>query len=367
MTTNQSPPAPVGLPRGLLILGGLASATIAIAGLKASAGILGPTLLALVLVITMYPVRRRLDALGLPGWLSGLATILSVYLVLVLMILALMLSVGRLAALLPAYTSRINSVAGDLGDWLEQMGVGSAQVQTVIDSVDIGQLLTVATSILSGSLGVLSNLLLIATLVLFLAFDARPFSRHLLAARNERPAVVDALLLFARGTRTYFAVSAGFGLIVAVIDGVALALMGIPGALAWGVLAFVTNFIPNIGFVIGVVPPAIIGLLEGGVGTMIAVIVLYSAINVVVQTIIQPKFVGDAIGLTATLTFVSLLVWAWILGPLGAILAIPLTLLTKALLVDVDPGAAWLIPLLSSKDPPFADEPTGQHAPGGSA
>ena len=351
MATQESPAAPGGLPRGLLIVGGLACATIAIAGLRASAGILGPTFLALVLVITVHPVRRRLEAFGLPGWLSGLATILTVYLVLGLMSLALVLSVGRLAGLVPTYAPQINDVTDALGERLGDLGVGSSQVQAVIDSFDVGQLISVATTILSGTLSVLSNLALIATLVLFLAFDAGSFTRQLHAVRAERPAVVDALLSFARGTRTYFAVSAGFGLIVAVIDAAALAMMGIPGALVWGVLAFVTNFIPNIGFVIGVVPPAVIGLLEGGVGTMVAVVVLYSVINVVVQTIIQPKFVGDAIGLSATLTFVSLLVWAWVLGPLGAILAIPLTLLAKALLVDVDPGARWLGQLMSSKDP----------------
>ncbi len=80
---------------------------------------------------------------------------------------------------------------------------------------------------------------------------------------------------------------------------------------------------------------------------MLAVIALYSIINVVIQSIIQPKFQADALGLTTTLTFLSLVFWAWVLGPLGALLALPLTLLVKALLVDVDPRARWLGPLLS--------------------
>ena len=71
---------------------------------------------------------------------------------------------------------------------------------------------------------------------------------------------MDALGSFAQGTRTYLGVSAMFGLIVAVIDTVALWALGVPGAFIWGVLAFITNFIPNIGFVIGVIPPALVGL-----------------------------------------------------------------------------------------------------------
>jgi AI-2 transport protein TqsA len=116
--------------------------------------------------------------------------------------------------------------------------------------------------------------------------------------------------------------------------------------LLWGLLSFITNYVPNIGFVLGVAPPALLGLLEGGVGRMVWVIVAYSVINVVIQSIIQPKFVGDAVGLSVTLTFLSLVFWSFVLGPLGALLAIPLSLLVKALLVDADPAAQWLRPLL---------------------
>jgi predicted PurR-regulated permease PerM len=160
---------------------------------------------------------------------------------------------------------------------------------------------------------------------------------------------VDALASFAEGTRSYMAVSAGFGLIVAVIDVVALVILDLPGAFVWGVLAFVTNFIPNIGFVIGVVPPALIGLLEGGPGMGIAVVVIYSVINFVIQSVIQPRIVGDAVGLSATLTFMSLIFWTWVIGPLGALLAVPLTLLFKALLVEADPDARWALPIISGK------------------
>ncbi len=117
----------------------------------------------------------------------------------------------------------------------------------------------------------------------------------------------------------------------------------------WAVLAFVTNFIPNIGFVIGVIPPALIGLLDGGVTQMLAVIVLYSVINFVIQSVIQPRVVGDAVGLSASLTFLSVVFWTWLVGPLGALLAVPLSLLLRALLLDADPRTRWALPLLSGK------------------
>jgi AI-2 transport protein TqsA len=154
------------------------------------------------------------------------------------------------------------------------------------------------------------------------------------------------MTLFSHGTRSYLLVSTVFGAIVAVGDWIALAIIGIPAAALWGLLAFITNYVPNIGFVLGLAPPALLGLLAGGWGEFTAVVVVYSLLNFVAQTLIQPRFVGDSVGLSMTVTFVALLFWGWVLGALGALLAIPLTLLVKALLVDVDPRGHWLDALM---------------------
>jgi AI-2 transport protein TqsA len=336
-------------PRALSVLVGLAAFTVAMAGVKGLSGIIGPTFLALVLIITVYPVRVWLVKHGVPGVLASTVLLLSVYLLMVLITLALVVSVGRLAVLIPDYTPQINGYIHDVADWLQARGVGDKQVNAITSQFDVGSLVGVATSILSSALGVLSDLFFIAVLLLFLAFDAAPAMHAIGRLGSHKPEMVEALAGFARGTRSYMAVSAGFGLVVAVIDSIALVIMGVPGAFIWGVLSFVTNFIPNIGFVIGVVPPALIALLEGGPGLMIAVIVVYVAINFVIQTVIQPRIVGDAVGLSATLTFLSLVFWSWAIGPLGALLAVPLSLLLKSLLVEADPEARWLLPLISGK------------------
>src|SRR5262249_29858058 len=147
-------------------------------------------------------------------------------------------------------------------------------------------------------------------------------------------------------TRRYLVVSTVFGLIVAAFDTLALWLMGIPAPLIWGLLAFITNYVPNIGFVLGLVPVALLALLESGVGLMIAVIVVYSVLNVVIQSIIQPRVVGDVVGLSTTLTFLSVIFWGWALGPLGALLSVPASLFVKAVLLDVDKRLSWLGPLV---------------------
>jgi AI-2 transport protein TqsA len=343
------------LPRGLVMLVGLAAAVIVVAGLRAAASIVAPLFLALVLTIVVHPVRRWLERLRLPGWAASLICVIAVYGLLLGFSIALLVATARFATLLPRYQAEFDDLLGDIGAWLADAGVGAEQVGTLLDTVDFGKLVAVIGSLLGSVLDVLSSLIFILTLLLFLTMDASTFPKLLARAGKSRASFVTGLMSFAVGTRRYLVVSTVFGLIVAVIDTVALALLDIPVPVLWGLLAFITNYIPNIGFVIGLVPPAVLGLLEGGWSRGLAVVAVYCLINLVIQSIIQPKFVGDAVGLSTTLTFMSLVFWSWVIGPIGALLAIPLSLLVRSLLVDVDPHSQWLTPLLANRSPAIVD------------
>ena len=237
--------------------------------------------------------------------------------------------------------------------------MGPEQLQQAASSLNLGKLAGVIGALLSSVAGLASNFVFLLALLLFLSVETGGAGDRIASIAAERPRIAEALGHFAWGTRQYLLVTTVFGFIVAVLDSIALALLGIPLAVTWGLLSFITNYIPNIGFIIGVMPPALLGLLTGGPTLMVIVIVVYCVLNIVVQSIIQPRFIGDAVGLSVTVTFVVLFFWAWLLGPLGAILAIPLTLLAKALLVDIDPQARWADALLraSAKEPDPA-EPT---------
>ena len=358
--TNAPSPAPGVLERtrafapALLI--GVAAFTIILAGARSIGDIIGPVFLALVLTVTLHPIRLRLERTRLPGWACSALMLVSAYVVILLLTFALLVSVARLADLLPTYADEMRAAVVNVGNTLRGLGVKQDQIDAVVTASDPGQLVDFVVSLLSGALGVLTDLFFLFTVLLFLAFDTDSTRRSLATLGERFPDPVVALGSFARGTRSYMAVSAGFGLVVAVIDGVALQIMGVPGAFVWAVLAFVTNFIPNIGFVIGVIPPALIALLDGGVGLMVAVIVVYSVINFVIQSVIQPRVVGDRVGLSPTLTFLSLVFWTFVIGPLGALLAVPLSLLTRALLIEADPRASWALPLISGKPQPAEDE-----------
>ncbi len=141
-----------------------------------------------------------------------------------------------------------------------------------------------------------------------------------------------------------------FGFIVAVLDVIALLIIGVPLAFTWGVLAFVTNYIPNVGFLLGLVPPTLIALLDGGIGPAVAVLIVYIVINIVVQILIQPRFTGDAVGISPTVAFLSLIFWAYLLGVLGALLAVPATKFVKSMLVDHSTSGQWFGAFLNSSE-----------------
>lgn len=337
------------LPRAVVVLVGIAAAVIVVAGLKQAASIVGPALLALVLTIGVQPMRMWLGRMGLATWAAVTVALLVVYGFVLGFVAAIVWSLARFATLLPTYRDKFASLLDQGRRLLEQFGVSQEQIRGAAN-IDPNRITGFVTTFLGGTAGVLSALVLVLTLALFMVVDAGGFLRRLDIVARARPEVAEALSRFSDGTRKYLVVSTVFGLIVAVLDVGALWLLGIPLPILWGLLSFLTNYIPNVGFVLGLLPPALLGLLEGGPVTMLLVIVAYSVINFVVQTVIQPKFVGDSANLSMTLAMASLVFWAWVLGPFGALLAIPLTLLAKAVLVDTDPRAQWLDTLISSGD-----------------
>ncbi|MGZ5398078.1 MAG: AI-2E family transporter [Mycobacterium sp.] len=343
-----------GLPRGLVVLIGLAATVVAVAGMKEFASILGPVVLALVLTIAIYPLQTWLRRKGFPAWLAMVIALAVIYSILLGLLAAMVVSVAQLATILPAYQEKFNSLVEQGRELLEARGVGSDEVRKALD-IDANRVFSVVSKTLDSTVSVTTAVVLIITLLLFMAVEAMGYGQRFAALKRIRPDIAYALSTFSSGTRSYLLVSTVFGLIVAIFDAAALWAMGIPLPILWGLLSFITNYIPNIGFVLGMIPPALLGLLEGGPSLMLWVIVAYSVINYVIQSIIQPRFVGNTVDISVTVTVLALAFWSWVLGPLGAFLAVPLTLLVRAVFIDIDPATRWMDCLVSSR-PPSQDE-----------
>jgi predicted PurR-regulated permease PerM len=337
------------LPRGTIVLLTAAGAVLVIAGLHQIAGIIAPIFLALVLTVAVHPLDGMLRRWGAKPWAAMLLTLATIYLILIGLAGAAAFSLARLATELPQYKGRGQELVDNVSQTLSNLGIGSQQIDAALGNVDVDKVVSGLLNVLDGLLAVTGSLVLVVTVLFFMALDATGFTARLHSI--GRAGLAPALSGFASGTRRYLVVSTVFGLIVAVLDTIALAIIGVPLPVVWGLFSFITNYVPNIGFVIGLIPPALLGLLEGGPWMMLAVIAVYCVINVIIQSVIQPKVVGDVVGLTSTLSFVSLIFWTWVIGPLGAILAIPLSVLTKAVLLDMDPGARWLSVLVSPGAP----------------
>ncbi|HEY4314662.1 MAG TPA: AI-2E family transporter [Actinomycetes bacterium] len=326
---------------------GAAAAVAVLVGISLGAGVVAPVMLALILTIAVVPVAGIMRRRGVPSWAATLTALVLAYLIVLFLVVGVAASIVQLAALLPQYTDRAQDLQTSATDNLASAGLSSDQVRTAISQIDPATLGHLLGSLLSGVLGVLSSLFFLVTVMFFLVTEASGMGRRVARLAQDRPDLAAALAGFVGTVQRYLVVTALFGMIVAVLDTGALWLLGVPLPLMWGLLSFLTNFVPNIGFVIGLIPPALLALLDSGVQKMVAVILVYCILNVTIQTFIQPRFVGDAVGLSPAVTFLSLAVWTLVLGPIGALLAVPMSLLARTLLIDANPGAEWARVLVS--------------------
>jgi len=344
--------APVSRPRAYTILVGTAAGVIVAAGIGAAAWLVAPAFLAWVIVVVIAPVGHRLRAAGLPPWLATAVLVVLVYGVVVVMAGVVVLSAARLATVLPQYAAEAEGLRRGLGTLLSTYGIGPEQVREVLANLDVGKIAGYIAVLLASVAGLATNLVFLLSLLLFISIETSGADARLAVVMADRPLLGAALGRFTTGIRRYLVVTTIFGLLFGLIDTIALWFMGIPLAVTWGLLAFITNYIPYVGFWLAVLPPAVLALLVGGPQLLIVVVVLYLVVNFVLTSLVQPHFVGDAVGLSITVTFLALVFWGWLLGPVGAVLAVPLTLLVKAILVDSDPRAGWAAALLGSPPPP---------------
>jgi predicted PurR-regulated permease PerM len=234
-------PPPLLVSRGLLIAVGLAAVLVAALGLRAFASVVAPVFLALVLSITVQPLRRLPARHGLPAWLGTVLSLVAVYLIVLGLIVILVLSGVQLAGLLEDYAPQFQASLQSLGASLEAAGVSQGQLEAVESALDPGQLIGVVAALLGGVAGILGSIAFLVLLLFFTVTDAATFAANLARVSPAGRRLAEAFQLFARGSRQYLAVATIFGAGVALCDVVALVILDIRYAWLWGLLAFVTS------------------------------------------------------------------------------------------------------------------------------
>jgi predicted PurR-regulated permease PerM len=324
---------------------GLASIFVIIWGTRYLATVLNPILLAIVITITVLPLPNRLMKRGLSAGASVVITIVVVFGALLLVAWLVFASMGQLSSDVPGYESTAAAAAtepsaGPTGQ--PQVDAILAQIQSAIDAKQAAQILVKTIAALAPSV---VQLFMTGLIFAFMLSSAIALPRTARGSFNPDSPVLRRVSMLTEDVRIYMSTMTLVNLLVGIGDAIFLVLVGVDYALLWGILAFFLGFIPSIGFWVALIPPVILAYAQYGIEKALLVFAAYVLINGGVQNFVQPKIMGDRLRISPLVVFVSLFAWAFILGGIGAILAVPLTLLILAVL-DSFEGTRWLAILL---------------------
>ncbi|MCL2490219.1 MAG: AI-2E family transporter [Propionibacteriaceae bacterium] len=345
-----APAASSGLPRFVVVMLGVAATMAVLLLLHQFSSVVGPVFLAINLVIAAYPIHTWLHSKGTPGWLSATVMLLSVTVILLAAVAGLVWAVSSMVNELPNYSGQWSSLYYSVIDWLRNVGINTTGLSDMMQQISPSSLVSLLSTAFNYGTAITGVVVTIVLTLIFLAMDVPSLRERLHKPSDDYPQLARSMAHFGSSVRAYWVATTVFGAAVATLDGVALAIMGVPLPIVWAMLAFLTNYIPNIGFFIGLIPPVLLALLGSGWQLAVLVVVVYFALNTIIQTVIQPRIVGVTVGVRPTVSFISLLLWGMILGPLGTLIALPMTLLLKALFVDVDPKASWVHAIISMEN-----------------
>ena len=293
--------------------------------MKAAAPILNVIFLAVLLGMSLMPIILWLMKKGVPKPVSLLITIFVLIIVTVLIASILSVAVFGLADKIPQYEQQMQSLKLNALQILSGFGIDAGNV-IQNDIFQIENIMAVAVDFILGIISTFSNFAVVFLLVIFLLIDTAGLRYRLYNEENDLSKGQSKFVELAGEIRKYISISAFTGLLTAIGNLILLLVMGVEFAVLWAFLSFLFSFVPNIGFLLSVIAPAFIALGDLGLTAAIIVIVGFIIINGIVENIIRPKFMGKELNMSLTLIFLSLIIWTWILGPIGSILAIPLTI-----------------------------------------
>ncbi len=325
-------------------------------GIQNLSGIINPILLALVITIAMLPVPRWFIKRGLPSWLALLLTILIVVGAILILAWLVLVSLGSLNI---DFTG-LNPFA-DSAEVVPQtpQAIAAEVASELVRRFNITQFANLFGGIIVGAGSALAQMGLTFFVFFFMLYTALSIPNLSKLGINSDSSVVNQVLSLTDDVRQYVVVMTGLNFLVGLANTILLYFLGIPYAILWGLLAWFLGYIPAVGFWLALIPPVIIAYSEYGLATAGIVFLGYVLINGTVANLVQPRVMGTSLRISPLIVFISVFVWASLLGTIGAILAIPLTMLIIAILGSFE-QTKWISSLM--RYVPGAEEKPDQEA-----
>ncbi len=337
-------PAPPGASRTAVTV---AATIVVLAGVRAAAPITVPFLLAFFIAAITAPALFWLQRKGVHGALAVLLIVLGIALTGLGLFTLIGSSVQEFMRAAPVYQQQLRELVSGGIDWLAGHGI-DLSLTGVSDVLDPGQAMRLAQRLLSSLGAVLSNSFLILFTVVFMLLEARSFPSKLRAMLRDPDHSLSQFARFFESVKKYMSIKTLISIATGALAALWLWLLGVDYPLLWGVLTFLLNYIPNIGSIIAAILPTLLALVQLGFLPAAATLGGYLVINFVMGSILEPRIMGKGVGLSTLVVFLSLIFWGWLLGPVGMLLSVPLTMMVK-IAAEGSAETRWLAVLLASE------------------
>jgi len=325
-----------------------ACAVVILAGIRVAAPVIGPVILALLITIAWSPGSRWLQHRGWPPALAALTGIVLGVVLIALFVVLVWSSLVQLQSRLPSYQPRVFELRGSIADLLVRLPFDSSRLLSA-EALQPGAIVSYTLRLIGGITSAAGNLGILVLIMAFMMIESLRYPAKLHYAFSDWLLTPERLDAFVYSMRSYVVINAVFGLVAAVLNTIVLLALGVDFAILWGVLSFVLSFLPNVGFVLALFPPSLLALLQFGFARALMVALAYIVMNFVVDNVVKPRFVGESLDLSPAVVVLSLVFWGWLLGPVGALLAVPLSIALR-FGCEAFPELRWLARLMSGKE-----------------
>jgi len=292
--------------------------------MREAQAIVVPTLMAFFLAVVAESPVAWLEKKGLSRVPAILLVVAGMAVALFVIGILLGTSVQDLGERAPEYQQRIRDQVDSLLAETEGTDIGT-DLAGILNKISPDTSLSLASALLSGVSDLFSKAFLILFMMIFMLLEVPTFVAKLTTLGGSKGTWVS----IADSVRGYLGIKTLTSLATGVLVAIMLAILGVDFAVLWGLLAFLLNFVPNIGSILAAVPAVLLALLVNGLTSAIVVAVGYALINTVIGNVIEPRIMGQGLGLSTLVVFLSLILWGWLLGPVGMLLSVPLTTTLK--------------------------------------